>query len=189
MDQSAVDVRTRMARSSGEPDRPKPPRPLAGPITPVLAPPIRGDLLAEGGQAVRHISVGKNKDILIAGKHYECVYVNHDGWLSRYKILHNGSRQIIDFILPGQIFGMQACMFNKSLYSVAAITDSSLSAVPLAMIDIVFERNCVLAKAIFWSAAYEAAILAEHLIDAARRSAYERISHLMLELFGCRQRA
>jgi len=182
MDQFAEDVRTRMARSSGEADRAKS-RPIAGPITPMLAPSIRDDFLAEGGQGVRNISVRKNKDILVSGKHYECVYVNHDGWLSRYKILHNGSRQIIDFVLPGQIFGMQACMFNKSLYSVAAITDSSLSAIPFAMIDAVFDRNPRLAKAMFWSAGYEAAILAEHLIDAARRSAYERISHLLLELF------
>jgi hypothetical protein len=36
---------------------------------------------------------------------------------------------------------------------------------------------------LFCSAASEAAILGEHLIDAARRSAYERISHLILELF------
>ena len=40
-----------------------------------------------------------------------------------------------------------------------------------------------MAKALFWSAGCEAAILAEHLIDAARRSAYERVSHLLLELF------
>src|ERR1700739_5010239 len=51
------------------------------------------------------------------------------------------------------------------------------------MVDNVFEQNLVLAKALFWSSAYEAAILGEHLIDAARRSAYERVSHLLLELF------
>jgi len=27
--------------------------------------------------------------------------------LARYKILHQGSRQILDFILPGQVFGPQ----------------------------------------------------------------------------------
>ena len=47
-----------------------------------------------------------------------------------YKILHTGSRQIMDFILPGQLFGLQACLFSRALYSVATITDSSLSALP-----------------------------------------------------------
>ena len=95
---------------------------------------------------------------------------------------HNGSRQIIDFILPGQIIGLQAYLFKNSLYSVAAITETLLSVIPFEMIDELFERSPRLAKALFWSAGCEAAVLAEHLIDAARRSAYERVSHLLLEL-------
>jgi CRP-like cAMP-binding protein len=152
-------------------------------ISPFLARLTHDDLIAEGGRGAKTMSVRKNKDILVAGNHYEFVYVNHDGWLFRYKILHDGSRQIIDFILPGQIFGLQACLFHKSLYSVATITETSLSMLPFEMIDDAFERTPRLGKALFWSAACDAAILAEHLIDAARRSAYERISHLLLELF------
>ena len=152
-------------------------------IFPFLARLTHDDLIAEAGRGVRTVAARKHKDILIAGNRYECVYVNHDGWLLRYKILHSGSRQIIDFILPGQVFGLQASLFNHSLYSVATITEASLSAIPFEMIDSVFERSPKLAKVLFWSAACEAAILAEHLIDAARRSAYERVSHLLLELF------
>jgi CRP-like cAMP-binding protein len=168
---------------SNEPRIPKASGPPGIPLSSFLAPLTHEDLLAEAGGSVRTMAVHKNKDVLIAGNHYESVYVNHDGWLSRYKILHNGSRQIIDFILPGQIFGLQACLFQKSLYSVAAITETALSAIPFEMIDKVFEQSPRLGKALFWSATCEAAIVAEHLIDAARRSAYERISHLLLELF------
>lgn len=143
----------------------------------------RDRLLSEHGHGVRTIRVRKCKDVVIGGNHYDCIYVNHDGWLARYKILHKGSRQIMDFILPGQVFGLQACVFKRSLYSVITITESTLSTIPLDMVDDVFERDPVLAKALFWSATYEEAILGEHLIDAARRSAYERVSHLLLELF------
>lgn len=143
----------------------------------------RDSLLSEHGRGVRTMKVRKNKDVVIGGNHYDCVYANHDGWLARYKILHNGSRQIMDFILPCQVFGLQACLFQRALYSVVTITETSLSTIPFDMVDSVFERNLVLAKALFWSSAYEAAILGEHLIDAARRSAYERVSHLLLELF------
>lgn len=45
------------------------------------------------------------------------------------------------------------------------------------------KRNPALSQAMFWSAVREAARLAGHLTDAARRSAYERLSHLILELF------
>lgn len=127
--------------------------------------------------------IRKNKDVIVAGKHYNTLFVNHDGWLFRYKILHNGDCQITDFILPGQIFGLQACVFKASLYSVATITDVTLSSIPLDAIDNVFERKPTLAKALFWSALCEFAIVSEHLIDTSRRPAYERISHLLLELF------
>jgi CRP-like cAMP-binding protein len=118
-----------------------------------------------------------------AGRHYRTFFLNHSGWLFRYKILHNGDRQIVDFILPGQIVGLQACLFKASLYSIATVTDALVSAIPLDAIDSVFEQDPRLAKALFWSAVSEAAIVGEHLIDAARRSAHERVSHLMLELF------
>ena len=141
------------------------------------------DLKFEHDLKVELKQIRKNKDIIVAGKHYEALFVNHDGWLFRYKILHNGDRQIIDFILPGQIFGLQACVFKSSLYSVATITDVSLSYIPLDAIDNVFERIPKLAKSLFWSALCDSAIVTEHLIDASRRSAYERMSHFLLELF------
>ena len=144
---------------------------------------ICGDLNFEYDLQGEPKHIRKNKDIVVAGKHYETLFVNHDGWLLRYKILHNGDRQILDFILPGQIFGLQACLFKTSLYSVATITEASLSSIPLDAIDHVFERTPTLAKALFWSALCESAIVAEHLIDTGRRSAYERVSHLLLELF------
>jgi CRP-like cAMP-binding protein len=127
--------------------------------------------------------IRKNTDLVVAGRHCRTFFLNHNGWLFRYKILHNGDRQVIDFILPGQIFGLQACFFKAPLYSIAAVTDASVSAIPLDAIENVFEQDNRLAKALFWSAVCEAAIAGEHLIDAARRSACERVSHLMLELF------
>jgi CRP-like cAMP-binding protein len=127
--------------------------------------------------------IRKNKDVVVAGRRCKVFYLNHDGWLYRYKILHNGNRQIVDFILPGQIFGLQACFFKASLYSIATATAASVSALPLEVIDDVFGQNPQFAKALFWSAVREAAIVGEHLVDTARRPAYERVSHLLLELF------
>lgn len=140
-------------------------------------------LLLESAGSAKPIRVRKNQDVIVAGRGHGCIYVNHDGWLFRYKILHDGSRQIVDFILPGQIFGLQCCLFKRPLYSVATVTDTSLSPVPLAVIQDAFDRNPAFAKALFRSAVCESVILAEHLTDAARRSAYERVSHFLLELF------
>jgi CRP-like cAMP-binding protein len=135
------------------------------------------------GGGVRRLRFAKARDIVISGNHSDCIYFNHDGWLARYKILHKGSRQILDFILPGQVFGLPACLFPHAPYSIITITQASISAIPFDMMDNVFDRDPALAKALFWSTVHEAAILAEHLTGTGRRSAYERVSHLLLELF------
>ncbi len=154
-----------------------------GPSLPVAPLPLA---LQDRSQS-RSITIKKGRDVLIGGSRYDCWYVNRDGWLARYKILHTGGRQILDFILPGEIFGLQACVFKNSLYSVAALTRSSLTALPFEMVDEVLEQDSRFSKALLWSAICEAARLAEHVTDAGRRSAYERLSHLFLELF-CRSK-
>jgi CRP-like cAMP-binding protein len=127
--------------------------------------------------------IRRNRDVVMAGRQYKTFFLNRSGWLFRYKILHNGNRQIVDFILPGQVFGLQACFFEASLYSISTITEASISSIPLETIDGMFDHNPGLARALIWSAVSEAAIVGEHLIDTARRSAHERVSHLLLELF------
>lgn len=142
-----------------------------------------GGMLACVDGGPRTVRFDKNCDVVIAGNAYDCFYANHDGWLVRYKILHKGGRQIIDLVLPGDIFGLQACLFKRSLHSIATVTPATLTVVPCERIDRAFERNPDLSLAMFLSATREAARLAEHLTDAGRRSAYERLGHLILELF------
>lgn len=137
------------------------------------------DLRSRGAKSLKF---PKARDVVVHGGHSNCVYFNHDGWLARYKILRRGSRQIVDFILPGQIFGVPACLFQHAPYSVLTITETTVSAIPFDIVDHVFERDPALADALFRSVVQEAAILGEHLIDTGRRSAYERVSHLLLEL-------
>jgi CRP-like cAMP-binding protein len=137
------------------------------------------DIRSRGAKSLKF---PKARDVVVNGGHSNCVYFNHDGWLARYKILHRGSRQIVDFILPGQIFGIPACLFQHAPYSVLTITETTVSAIPFDIVDHVFERDPALANALFRSVVQEAAILGEHLIDTGRRSAYERVSHLLLEL-------
>src|SRR6516162_11218196 len=86
-----------------------------------------GDLTLGGEHTGDIRRIRKNKDVVVAGRRYGMVFINHDGWLFRYKILHNGDRQIVDFILPGQVFGLQACFFEASLYSISTITEASIS--------------------------------------------------------------
>jgi len=140
-------------------------------------------------RAADRTTVAAHRDLIAAGKRHAEIYVVHDGWLLRSRLLHNGRRQIVDFVLPGDIVGLEACLFGRSLYAVTTITPASLSAMPLDELERAAARNPVLAKALLWAAVRRGAILGEHLVDAARRTAYERVGHLLLELFVRLRRA
>jgi CRP-like cAMP-binding protein len=62
------------------------------------------------------------------------------------------------------------------------LTPGVMAPLPVARLLGLFETHPHLASQLFWSFAADTAILAEHLIAVGRRSALERIAHLVLEL-------
>jgi CRP-like cAMP-binding protein len=127
--------------------------------------------------------VRRNRDILAVGEKYDSLFILIDGVSIRYRILHDGRRQVLNISLPGDLIGFPNNFFEKALYSVTALADSVICPVPVSRLYGLFDRHPRLAAAIFWCFACEAAMYAEHLIDVGRRSALERIAHFLLELF------
>jgi len=80
------------------------------------------------------------------------------------------------------VLAISSAFFANALYSITALTDCVVSAIPFAHLLSFFETNPRLAATIFWSFSCEAAMYAEHLIDVGRRSALERVAHFLLEL-------
>jgi CRP-like cAMP-binding protein len=126
--------------------------------------------------------VRRNREILTEGQKYDSLFALIDGVSMPYRILHDGRRQILNIALPGDLIGFPSNFFEKSLYSVTALTDCVVSPIRFAGLFGLFDHHPRLAAAIFWSFACEAAIYVEHLIDVGRRSALERVAHLLLEL-------
>jgi CRP-like cAMP-binding protein len=126
--------------------------------------------------------VARNREIISEGRKYDGLLVLIGGVSIRYRILHDGRRQVLNVTLPGDFIGFPGCFFESALYSITAITDCVVSAVPFAQLLGFFERYPRLAATIFWSFSCEAAMYAEHLIDVGRRSALERVAHFLLEL-------
>jgi CRP-like cAMP-binding protein len=58
-----------------------------------------------------------------------------------------------------------------------------VSFIPLTKLTGLLDSHPRIAAKLFWSFASESAILSEHLIAVGRRSATERVAHLLLELF------
>ena len=50
------------------------------------------------------------------------LYTVLSGWVFRYKTLSNGQRQILNFVLPSELIGLQNAVLKSMRHSVEALT-------------------------------------------------------------------
>jgi len=124
----------------------------------------------------------RRQEFITEGRKYQNVFVIIEGVSIRYRVLRNGTRQIIGILLPGDFAGVPGCLFENALYSVRTLTDSVISPVSLSRLIELFDVQPRLAAKIFWSFTCDAAVFAERLIAVGRLSALERVAHLLIEL-------
>jgi len=140
------------------------------------------DLKALGRLLNRRITVKKGQNIIVQGYEYKTLDIVESGVALRYTLLHQGGRQIINAVLPGDIAGFPASFFSRSIFSVMAATTMTLHRVSFQAFTGLCRERPNIAIALIWYAAREASIYAHHLVNAGRRSPLERVAHFLLEM-------
>jgi len=140
------------------------------------------DLAALDRLLERRIAVRKAKNVIVEGYEYKVLHVVESGFAIRYKLLHTGKRQIVNVIMPGDIIGFPACFYEHAIFSVTALGEMVLHPVPIDHFADICLTRATVATALVWFAAREAAMYAEHIIDAGRREPLERLAHFLLEM-------
>lgn len=116
------------------------------------------------------------------GSEIRRAYVITDGWAIRYKLLEDGRRQILNFLIPGDMVGYFALLFRTSVYAVEPLTPLTVhSFTPEKAFD-TFRQSPQLSVALSWLAAQAERQLDEQLVRIGRRKATERMAHLLMEL-------
>ncbi|MEM5517063.1 Crp/Fnr family transcriptional regulator [Henriciella sp. AS95] len=122
------------------------------------------------------------EDLIVAGQDANEVFVLQAGWALRYRLLEDGRRQIVNFMLPGDVFDLQSLSDLKADHTVTAITDCDVTVIPSRPFVKMLQESSHIAAAFWWSAVQEDSILREQIVRIGRRSARERIGHMLLEL-------
>lgn len=133
----------------------------------------------------RRFAVGV--DMIHQGQIDQCAYVLASGWACSCKLLPGGTRQIVDFQIPGDFLGLRSVLFRTADHNVEPITPVQASEVRHQDLLAAFSETPRLATAVLWAASRDEAMVVEHLVDLGRRSATERMAHFLLEL-GARLR-
>jgi CRP-like cAMP-binding protein len=140
-------------------------------------------------------AVEKRRDLVHDGYEYCKLCFVREGFAARYKLLRNGKRQIVNFVLPGDVVGIPGSFLDRAANSVIAVSDMKLQVCSLdAFVGLCYRRP-KFGLALSWLAAQEAVTYAERIIDIGRRTPVERLAHLLLEIHsrltivGCAEEA
>lgn len=110
------------------------------------------------------------------------VFMLCSGWAFRYFQLADGRRQILKFLLPGDLFSPVAIFEKTFLFSVKALTEVGVSGFARSAIHAKCTASPDVQSAIVNSCIAEARDTTELLTALGQRSAEERIAHLLLHL-------
>ena len=134
------------------------------------------------GAVIRTKTLLPNEDLVRDGQEPTECHVVLDGMLCRYKLLPEGKRQIIGFQVAGDLCGLGSLLLGRMDYSVAALTPAKVAALSHGGLRRSIETHPWIGQALWRDSAADAAISREWLVNTGRRSAYQRMAHLLCEL-------
>src|SRR6476646_265801 len=145
-------------------------------------------LSADDREALAKISrnfrqVDARRDLISEGDKPHHIHLVLDGWACRYKQLPDGKRQIVSLFVPGDFCDVNVYILRQMDHSIGAITRLKVATItPEEMNALTAERPRI-TQALWWHELVAAAVQREWTLNLGQRSAYERLAHMLLELY------
>jgi CRP-like cAMP-binding protein len=125
------------------------------------------------------LSVDRGATVLAEGTRNPHLYTVLKGWGFRYKLLPDGRRQIVNYILPGDLVGLQGSLMGEIQHSVETLSPMLLCVFERGELMSLYREHPDLAYDVTWLASREECMLDENLLSIGRRTAVERLSYLL----------
>jgi CRP-like cAMP-binding protein len=142
--------------------------------------PLESEELAFVAEMKRgELSIEKGATVLEQDSSSPHVFTVLSGIGYRQKAIVDGRRQILNFVMPGDLIGLQAALFEKMEHSVVSLTEMTLCVFERTSVFDLLNRQPSLAYNVIWHAAREEQMLDEHLVSVGRRTARERLAYVI----------
>src|SRR5579875_2696963 len=132
---------------------------------------------------VGELALPAGQTVLREGQIAERVFTLLVGWAFRYKTLPDGRRLILNFLLPGDLVGLQAKLFSESGTGIETLTDAILCAFSRNRIWDIYRTFPDLAFDMTWLCAHEERMVDDALLSVGRRSAQQAVAWLIVHLW------
>lgn len=131
----------------------------------------------------RPMKVALRADLIREGDRPGPVFIMLEGWACRYKILPNGTRQILAYLMPGDCCDLNVGLLAEMDHSIQAITSALVATVERSDMDAILDKHRGIAKAMYISQLVDEGTMRAWITSMGRRTSVERVAHLMCELY------
>jgi CRP-like cAMP-binding protein len=132
----------------------------------------------------RTVTVGPRQDIVREGDRARECCMLLSGLACRYSMTPEGKRQITAFIVPGDIFDIQSFLLEVMDHSIASIAPSTVAMIPHEALIAITKESPRVSRAVWKESLFEAAVFREWIVNVGRRTAFQRIAHVMCEMYA-----
>ncbi|OAB57316.1 hypothetical protein AY599_08985 [Leptolyngbya valderiana BDU 20041] len=129
---------------------------------------------------VRRYSAGQT--ILFEDDRFDMLYAVISGWIGNTRDLEDGTEQILDIFLPGQLVGLRQLATPEALIDYRALTDAEVCLIEKKALQETMAASDNINAAVLQSLAMEDAWLMERVNTLGKRSAAACIMHFLLEI-------
>lgn len=112
----------------------------------------------------------------------DSLYLLIAGWACRYVTTRSGGRQIATLLVPGGVCNLDNMLFERADFGVRTLTSATVLALPRRKALALAAELPGVGRAFTWLALAENAVLTQWAVSIGRRSALERLAHLLCEL-------
>ena len=141
----------------------------------------------EERDALAHVSrngrrMNRGTDLITEGDKPVAVFLLLEGWAYRYKSMIDGGRQIMAYLIPGDLCDVQIFLFEAMDHSIGLLSDALVVKIPAAEMLDLMDRYPRIERALMWATLVDEATLREWLLNVGQRDALQRLAHLFCEL-------
>jgi len=126
--------------------------------------------------------VGAHVDLIREGDAPDKVLLILDGFACRYKVLPDGQRQIMAYLVPGDFCDLNVFILDEMDHNIGTISQCQVVDIQRKAIDEISTRHPSITRAFLWCALVDGAVLREWLVNMGARTPDQRIAHLFCEL-------
>ncbi|GJD60685.1 Crp/Fnr family transcriptional regulator [Methylobacterium frigidaeris] len=139
--------------------------------------------LLQQAATARIVNYDTHQDIIAEGEEPRDVNLILAGWVCRYKQLADGSRQIMSFLLPGDLCDLNIFILRRMDHALGTLTPVVAAKISRDLLQEMLNADPRLTRALWWEVLVTAAIHREWLVNIGRRTALERVAHVLCEVF------